>query len=105
MNFRRVYQIFWCKSLTFNETTSHQHHEIRRQTVANKPQSTSHHRSKKHYPPSLTTPNAWPQRKVQTQKRGWCRMLPTSECDFDNLKIELSSANLDLIIEKTKLLR
>ena len=32
-------------------------------------------------------------------------MLPTSECDFDNLKIELSSANLDLIIEKTKLLR
>ena len=82
MNFRRVYQIFWCKSLTFNETTSHQHHEIRRQTVANKPQSTSHHRSKKHYPPSLT-----------------------SECDFDNLKIELSSANLDLIIEKTKLLR
>gem|GEM_PF-3691737 len=51
MNFRRVYQIFWCKSLTFNETTSHQHHEIRRQTVANKPQSTSHHRSKKHYIP------------------------------------------------------
>ena len=24
------------------------------------------------------------------KKRGWCRMLPTSECDFDNLKIELS---------------
>lgn len=35
MNFRRVYQIFWCKSLTFNETTLHQHHEIKRQAVAN----------------------------------------------------------------------
>ena len=43
--------------------------------------------------------------KGKHKKRGWCRMLPTSECDFDNLKIELSSANLDLIIEKTKLLR
>ena len=43
--------------------------------------------------------------KSANTKRGWCRMLPTSECDFDNLKIELSSANLDLIIEKTKLLR
>ena len=89
MNFRRVYQIFWCKSLTFNETTSHQHHEIRQETLS----PFTHHTKRIASTKSANT------------KRGWCRMLPTSECDFDNLKIELSSANLDLIIEKTKLLR
>ena|GEM_PF-647653 len=40
--------------------------------------------------------------KSANRKRGWCRMLPTSECDFDNLKIELSSANLDLIIPQIR---